>query len=110
MNVYDELCNFALGHSSCGQIQVHVEPATERRYRVLLSCSCGNELRRSVTHEDASADLAPLAAGLGAKNTPTTRRSRRYGVARSGVRPRSLTRRLGPGAGRVAVVAAPSAS
>ena len=108
MNVYDELCDFALRHRSCGQIEVQVEPATQWRYRVLLSCSCGNELRRSVTQEDASADLAPLAAGLGAKNTPTTRRSRRYGVARSGVRPRSLTRRLG--AGRVAVVAAPSAS
>jgi hypothetical protein len=112
MNVYDELCNFALGHRSCGRIQVHVEPATQRRYRVLLSCSCGNELRRSVTQEDASADLLDSEHLLFPKGTPraTRRRSPRHGVAPSRVRRPSASRPLGLGVDHGAVVAAPSLS
>jgi hypothetical protein len=74
MSVYDELCRFALVHRSCGKIQARVGPATESRYSVMLACSCGTELRRSVTHADADQDLlcsepsvletrAPRAAG-----------------------------------------------
>ena len=57
MNVYDELCDFALVHRSCGEIHARIDSATEWPYGVLLRCSCGTELRRSVTREDASEDL-----------------------------------------------------
>jgi len=57
MSVYDELCGFALAHRSCGQTQAHLDPATDWRYRVRLTCTCGTELRRSVTRKDAREDL-----------------------------------------------------
>lgn len=57
MSVYDELCGFALAHRSCGQTQAHLDPATDWRYHVRLTCSCGTELRRSVTRKDAHEGL-----------------------------------------------------
>jgi len=101
MSVYDELCGFALVHRSCGEIQARVDPATERRYSVLLTCGCGTELRRSVTQEDASEDLLRSAQLVSESRTPraTRRRSTRYGVAPSHhsmdrFRPPSATRRV----------------
>ncbi len=101
MSVYDELCGFALVHRPCGEIQARVDPATEWRYSVLLTCICGTELRRSVTQEDASEDLLHSAQLVFESRTPraTRRRSTRYGVAASHhsidhFRPPSATRPL----------------
>jgi hypothetical protein len=71
VNVYDELCAFALDHRPCGETRAQVAPAAGRRYRVLLTCRCGAELSRSVTQEDADRDLAP------AIRTRTSRAARR---------------------------------
>ncbi len=103
MSVYDELCDFVFVHRSCGEIQARVDPATEWRYSVLLTCGCGTELRRSVTQEDANEDLLRSAPLVFENRTPRAirRRSTRYGVAPSHhsvdrLRPPSATRPLGP--------------
>ena len=108
MNVYDELCEFALLHRSCGKIQARVDPATQWRYRVLLTCTCGAALRRSVTQEDASADLLPSTPPrfAGRTSRPTRRRGPRYGVAPSRVRPPAVTGPFAPGASRAFTPAA----
>jgi hypothetical protein len=62
MNVYDELCAFALAHRPCGEIRAQVDPAAGWRYRVVLRCSCGSELRRAVTRDDAHEDLVPTSS------------------------------------------------
>jgi hypothetical protein len=64
MSVYDDLCTFALAHGSCGETLVQVDPGAPRRYRVLLTCSCGAQLKRSVTQDDARADLGSAAGQL----------------------------------------------
>ena len=85
MNVYDELCTFALVHRPCGGIHAQVDPAAGSSYRVLLRCSCGTALRRSVTQEDAHEDLAAVETGA----PRAARRPRpRYGrVGSAGRRP-----------------------
>ena len=86
MNVYDELCGFALAHRPCGETHAQVDPAAGCRYRVLLTCSCGAELRRSVTQEDAHEDLA---AAVGTR-TPRAARRRSPSAARRPVTARFL--------------------
>jgi hypothetical protein len=114
MSVYDELCGFVLVHRACGEIQARVDPATEWRYSVQLTCGCGTELRRSVTQEDAHEDVLGSALLMFETRTPraTRRRSPRYGAAPAPHsvnrrRPPSATRPLGPG---VRHVASPSPS
>ena len=110
MSVYDELCGFVLGHRSCGEIQAQVGPTTEGRYSVLLRCSCGTALRRSVTQEDAHQDLlrsAPLVVENRTARAPRRRRTR-YGVAPSlpsadRLRLPSPTRPLGPPSSEVEI-------
>jgi hypothetical protein len=99
MSVYDELCDFVLGHQSCGEIQARVDPATEWRYSVRLTCGCGTELRRSVTQRDATEDLLGSAPLVFENRTlrATRRRSTRSGVAPS---PRSVDRFRSPSATR----------
>lgn len=77
MSVYDELCGFALAHRSCGQTQAHLDPATDWRYRVRLTCSCGTELSRSVTRKDAREDLLHSASLVLESWTPRAARRRR---------------------------------
>jgi hypothetical protein len=66
MSVYDELCGFALDHRSCGETRAHLVsgPDPDGRYRVRLTCSCGRELRRSVTRADAREDLLHPASSV----------------------------------------------
>jgi hypothetical protein len=57
MSAYDKLCDFALVHRACGEVQAHVDPTAESRYSVRLTCGCGSESTRSVTQEDAYENL-----------------------------------------------------
>jgi hypothetical protein len=86
MSVYDDLCGFVLAHRSCRKTRAYLAPATDQRYRVRLTCSCGSELRRSVTREDAREDLRASASLVAERWTPGAPRRRRvrYGGAGSG--------------------------
>lgn len=76
MSVYDELCSFVLAHRSCGETRAHLATVTDWRYRVRLTCSCGRELKRSVTRADARQDLLYAASSVVESWAPRTARRR----------------------------------
>ena len=84
MSVYDELCGFVLAHRSCDETRARLASVAESGYRVRLTCSCGRELTRSVTGEDARQDLLHSASSVAERWAPRAARRRHtpYGSAR----------------------------